>query len=61
MAPCEADVCHRAREAAAHEKAAGAESLMREEELQAGTAKLQKQLDKVGRTADALTTETGSH
>ena len=37
----------RAREAAAHDKAAASEAEMREEELQATAAKLQKQLDKV--------------
>lgn len=40
--------CCRTREAAAHDKAAAADAEMREEELQASTAKLQKQLDKVG-------------
>ena len=35
------------REAAAHDKAAASEAEMREEEMQAATTKLQKQLDKV--------------
>ena len=41
----------RARETAAHDKAAASEAELREEELQANSAKLQKQLDKVGAPA----------